>query len=198
MDSSNPRTTALALCLGLLLVAGCAHAGPAARPPAAPAGALDPSEEITPEELARIPEPLPRGVSPPSAAVPRTASSSKGDSVATSGAPGKAPAGALEPRSQSPGGDATAPLAKATPTGEWTWRVQILATPDRVLAGRVAGEAAERLGTTFRIDLESGLYKVRLGGFPGEADAQVLRQRAAEMGYPGAFRVKIRTATPDE
>jgi SPOR domain len=193
MSFSNPRLApaSIGLLLGLLLVAGCAHAGAAGRPAAAPARpasastappALDPSEEITPQELASIPEPL-------------------GDSVQPSIAPGKAPAEASEPRSQAPEAAKAAeppPLPKPAPPGEFTWRVQILATPDRAYAERVAKEAVERLGTTSRIDQESGLYKVRLGGFAGEGDAQVLRQRALESGYPGAFRIKMRTRTTDE
>lgn len=75
--------------------------------------------------------------------------------------------------------------------------VQILATPDRALAARVGREASDRLGTTFRVDAEGELSKVRLGAFRSEADAQILRSRAVEMGYPGAFRVKIRRPRTD-
>jgi len=76
--------------------------------------------------------------------------------------------------------------------------VQVLATPDRALAERVAREAAEKLGTTSRVDAEPPLHKVRLGAFGSEADAQILKERAVEMGYPGAFRIKIRVAETDE
>jgi len=194
MDSSKPRLAATAFLLALSLVAGCAHAGAAAHPAptARPARAgrtvdlappsLDPSEEITPEELASIPEPL-------------------GDSVEPSSQPPKAPAEASEPRSQAPEAAKSAepvPPSKPAVPGEFTWRVQILATPDRALAERVAREAGERLGTTSRIDQESDLYKVRLGAFAGEGEAQILRQRALESGYPGAFRIKMRTPTTDE
>jgi cell division septation protein DedD len=68
--------------------------------------------------------------------------------------------------------------------------VQVLATPERALADRVAAEAAERLGSIARVEKEGSLYKVRLGAFATEAEAQGLRDRAVEMGYPGAFRVK--------
>lgn len=186
------------------LLSGCAHASAArAEPPraasaraaTAPPGALDPSEEITPEELASIPEPLPAAARPASPAKP------------ASKAPDKPP----EPRS--PGGELTTPPSPATTPpppsssipepappvigGSWIWRVQILATPDRALAERVAQEAAERLGTTSRVDTEAPLHKVRLGGFGSEAGAQALKERAVEMGYPGAFRVKIRVAATD-
>jgi hypothetical protein len=74
----------------------------------------------------------------------------------------------------------------------------VLATPDRVLADRVASQAEGRLGTTARVEFEGSLYKVRLGRFVSEGEAEGLRDRAIEMGYTGAFRVKILSATTDE
>ena len=202
MDSSSSLAAAAnrarALFLGFFLLAGgCAHASaavpvtrpaeaasarPSAGPPAAAPARLDPSEEITPEELASIPDPVPAG----------------SDSARPPVAPAKASAEPSEPRS--PASESIAPTAPpiAAPSGEWTWRVQILATPDRALAARVAAEAAERLGTNATIDLESDLSKVRLGGFATEGEAQILKGRAVEMGYPGAFRVKVRSRATDE
>lgn len=203
----------LTLQVGAALLSGCAHARAGRpEPPRAPAegaparGELDPTEEITPRELASIPDPVPaappsslgaRETPPtpaPKAAPEPSGSENQAESPAT---PAAAPA--------SPGSDstATAPakepiLEPPAPAGPWVWRVQVLATPDRSLAERVAREASERLGTTSRIDREPPLYKVRLGAFGSEADAQVLKGRAVEMGYPGAFRVKIRVAATDE
>lgn len=174
----------VALVLPAGVLSGCAHAGASsARSVAAPPGSLDPSEEITPEELASIPEPVP--------------AASRAAAVAAKPAP-KAPDAAAEPRSS--GGEARPPIepAPSVAGGPWVWRVQILATPDGALAERVAREAVERLGTISRIDSEPPLFKVRLGGFASEADAQILKARAVEMGYPGAFRVKIRVAATDE
>lgn len=123
----------------------------------------DPSEEITPAELATIPEP----VETPSRAAPEP----------------------LQTRSATP---------SPTIPGTSVWRVQVLATPERALADRVAVEAAERLGSTARVEREGSLYKVRLGAFATEAEAAGLRERAVEMGYPGAFRVKNGPAATDE
>ena len=190
-----------AILLPAVLLSGCAHAraartepprvaaGRAATPPP---GELDPSEEITPEELASIPEPTPSA--PRSAASAQPASKppgvaseplSSGEEATNAPAPTAAPAATPEP-------------VPAAIGGPWIWRVQILATPDRALAERVAREAAERLGTTSRVDAEPPLHKVRLGGFASEADAQILKARAVEMGYPGAFRIKIHAAATDE
>jgi cell division septation protein DedD len=165
---------------------GCAHA--AATPPGGgPVPVYHPSEEITPEELASIPEPV-------------LATPPKRTPAAAASVPSKAPAAPQEARSDTLGAGTPAEpiLAPATPPGPWVWRVQILATPDGALARRVAQEAAERLGTTSRVDAEGSLHKVRLGGFATEAEAQVLKGRAVEMGYPGAFRVKNPSPRTDE
>lgn len=198
-----PVLAVLAVVAGLS--SGCAHArAERPMPPRAastpgggvPEGVLDPSEEITPEELASIPEPP--GVSPrrdggthspapPAVSPPPSAGSPP---------PNAAPE-ASEPRSTGPSGREPS-QAPPAPAGPWVWRVQVLATPDRALADRVAREAADRLGTVARVDSEPPLHKVRLGAFMSEADAQVLKQRAVEMGYPGAFRIKITTAATDD
>ncbi len=175
---------------GCALATTAATAAPstAAPPIAAWSPPQDPSEEITPEELASIPEPVP----------PATAR--KASPPAVSSVPKASPA-TLEPRSDSLRTDtppAAASVAPTLPRGPWVWRVQILATPDRALAERVAGEASERLGTLARVDTVARLHKVRLGGFATEAEAQILKWRAVEMGYPGAFRVKISVAGTDE
>ncbi len=168
-----------------------------------PPGGLDPREEITPEELASIPEPVPTAAGPsatPAKPAPKAAAEapeprSQGVAVGSSPGPPSTPTSPLEPDTNS-----TSRAEPATPVagGPWIWRVQILATAEKALAERVAREAAERLGTISRVDRETPLYKVRLGGFGSEADAQILKARAVEMGYPGAFRVKILGAATDE
>ncbi len=131
----------------------------------------DPSEVMSAEELASIPEPIP------------------GDPSSAPTSPQGADAGAREPRSPATGG---------MNEGQAIWRVQVLATPDRDLADRVGLEAAEKLGTTAKVEFENSLYKVRLGRFASEGDAEGLRNRALEQGYSGAFRVKERRAATDE
>jgi cell division septation protein DedD len=54
----------------------------------------------------------------------------------------------------------------------------------------VAREASQRLGTTYVIQYEEALYKVRLGSFASEEEAQALREKAVQGGFPGAFRVR--------
>mgnify|MGYP003576068752 CR=1 FL=1 len=201
--------TALALYAGSL--SGCAHAraaraesprraGDSERAAMVPRGELDPSEEITPEELASIPEPVPapaRATTTPSKAPATRAPEARIEPTEPPSGGNEAPT-SRSPESKLPLPATPNPSPLREPVGPWVWRVQILATPDRGLAERVAREAAERLGTTSRIDSEPPLHKVPLGGLASEADAQVLKARAVEMGYPGAFRVKIRAAATDE
>jgi hypothetical protein len=138
-----------------------------ARPEGAP-GRLDPSEEITPEELATLPEPI-GGTGAPNA------------SGAAPGAPGA-----------SPGFGASGDDSKAPAPPDGLWRVQVHASESREEALRVGRAAARRLGVELFLEREGSLYKARLGSFAGEREAQALRDRAIRAGYPGAFRTRAR------
>lgn len=145
-------------------------------PPVTGAGrpaTLDSSEEITPEELASIPEPFP-APSETSEKGGRTA-----QAVKTGDVTGSAPPAAPD-RSSQPG---------------YVWRVQIFAAQDAALADRKAREAAERLHVRAHVQFEPPHYKVRLGDYASEAEAQALRERAIEVGYAGAFRVRCASDT---
>jgi rare lipoprotein A len=172
------------LVLAILGVAGCAHAdapAPSSEPPVATraperdapdaipddaAAPLDPSEVITAEELATIPDPVPgRPAEPP---IDPTPPPREGSGASTGGAP----------------------PASGGATGSWIWRVQVFASPEREQAERTAREASERLGQPYVIDRESSLYKVRLGAFTTETEAEPLKRRAVLEGYTGSFRVR--------
>ena len=193
----------IALALGL---AGCAHApapqtgAPPAAPPArttsattggsastAPAAntnpRLDPSEEITPEELAAIPEPVPGAVDTAPIVAP---AQTPGQTQPAPGAPLSAPA----PSPPAPG---PAPTPGSAPGNGGRWRVQVFASPDLAAADSVAKAASALLQATYAIEYEGTLYKVRLGSFASEEEAQALRERAVRSGYPGAFRVRTLT-----
>jgi rare lipoprotein A len=173
------------LVLAALAAGGCAHrAAPA--PPAEPevaarapetgaqaqapgdteAAPLDPSEVITAEELATIPDPVPGGTAEPP--------------IDPTPPPREAPLSPAEGTSTGSGGD----------TASWIWRVQVFASPDREQAERTAREASERLGQPYAVDRENSLYKVRLGAFTTETEAEPLKRRAVLEGYTGSFRVR--------
>ena len=182
------RRLAVTVLLITVLTVGCAHQrapAPRSEPPVTQsspgttasgagasasasdgAGKIDPSEVITAEELATIPDPVPgRTAEPPVEATP-------------------------PPRESNP---SPPPTSDGTQTA-WIWRVQIFASPDRAQAERTAREASDRLGEPHVIDHEGSLYKVRLGAFSKETDAEPLKRKAVIEGYTGAFRV--RTASP--
>ena len=165
---------------------GAARGAPGASVTVTPPPALDPSEAITPRELASIPDP-----------VPGEASARPGPEAADKAAPTEravpadsaiAPARPTPPQSA----DVRADLPRGTASGEGrrgVWRVQLFASPDLAQADRIAKEASLRFGEPSVIEFEDSLYKVRLGAFPTEALAQSLRERAVQGGFPGAFRM---------
>ncbi|TMQ55044.1 MAG: SPOR domain-containing protein [Candidatus Eisenbacteria bacterium] len=157
---------------GTTVVAG----GPTATPTPPPTPNRDPAEEITPEELAAISEPIPGSQSVPGRA---------GAGKPAGGAQGSSQAQSTRPESLGP-----------RPTS--LWRVQIFVTQDRDLANRKAREAAERLQVKAHVEFESPNYKVRLGDYRSEGEAQPLRDRAVFTGYPGAFRVRCDAGTSYE
>ena len=135
---------------------------------------LDPSEVITPEELASIPEPLPGASTPLKGPADQPM-----DRMAQP--PPEEPSGASQPP------EATSP--EPAP-GAPAWRVQIYASDRREEAERVRVEASRALSLPGAVVREGALYKVRVGRFATEAEAQALRERAIQAGYPGAFRIK--------
>ena len=88
--------------------------------------------------------------------------------------------GSLEP--------GTAPPAPSP--GSQVWRVQIYASERREEAERISREASLALEAPGTVDRDGALFKVRLGRFATEAEAQALRDRAIRAGYSGAFRIK--------
>jgi len=150
---------------------GRAEAAPVGRP-----ATLDPSEEITPEELATIPDPVPGRAETP---LQKGSGGGSGDD-------------SIAPRAEPPD---TLRSGVGGAIRAYVWRVQVYATQDRALADRKAKEAADRLGIASHIAWEGGQYKVRLGDFATEAEAQELRDRAVRSGYPGAFRVRVSSSS---
>lgn len=175
---------------------------PAAPPSQAPApgtnasaGArLDPNEEITSRELASIPDPVPGGSSdaPANAPAPRAAAvSGTGSQALPAGGAGTSAAGSAAPSTGSDAPAAAGTPHPAAPSAKRSvWRVQIHASPALQEADRVAKDASVKLGTTYVLEYEGTLYKVRLGAFDTEDAAGDLRERAIRLGYAGAFRMR--------
>lgn len=90
----------------------------------------------------------------------------------------------------------TAPVAAPTTSDTLVdgFRVQVFATADREIADNAARTAGERLGMPAYVDLDGGVYKVRMGDFSArpEADqalAAVRRQYADAWIVPSKVRV---------
>jgi len=148
--------------------AGGSQAAPTERPPVG-----DPSEEITPDELGAIPEPVP----------PQSGGNRYPEPHATPRAPQAAPEGA------------SGRIEKDSEAAASVWRVQVFATEDRDLADRTAKEASILLGARAHVAHEASHYKVRLGDYRSEQEAAPLRDLAARSGYPGAFRIRCKPDT---
>ncbi len=166
---------------------GVAGGAPAASIALSSPVALDPSEAITPRELASIPDPVPgegpmgpgHGVSERVAAVDSAITPERSAAVSSA-----------DTRADPPRGAATGDVRGGI------WRVQVFASPDLAQADRIAKEASLRFGVPSVIEFEDTLYKVRLGAFATEALAQSLRERAIQGGFPGAFRMwSVESAT---
>jgi hypothetical protein len=171
---------------------------PGAAVPAAPQR-LDPSEEMTAAELATIPEPVAPTAARPAdpAARPVALPAAPEPQAGDSGHRVVDPPSAADHSPDDPGG-AQNGRPEPSVAGAHVWRVQVFASPGLALADRVSKEAAARLGVTAVIEFEQKLYKVRLGAFASEGDAQALRDRAVREGYPGAFRTRSAVATTDD
>jgi hypothetical protein len=75
------------------------------------------------------------------------------------------------------------------------FRVQVLASADRDIAQSAARGAQERTGLPSYVDLESGMYKVRVGDFTARADAD--RALAGiRAHYADAWIVATQVRTP--
>jgi hypothetical protein len=199
-----PRSSRAAAC-ALIALLGCSHApvpqpaptpaAPQANAPAptpapepqeeapVPAPRLEASEVITTDELASIPDPVPGAGTAPIEERPLNPDAKPlpvAPSKASTAPPPTPPSAATAPETTSP---------ETAPPSTGVWRVQVFASPDRAQAERVAREAAQTLGAPYVLTKDGDLVKVRLGSFVREEEAQALKERAVERGYPGAFRV---------
>ena len=149
-----------------------------AREPAPTPGAparLDPTEEVTPEELATIPDPVPGAGAASGSGEPVPPQETPPESTGTGKGGGP------------PDGGTTRPPAPS----EAVWSVQIFASEDRKEAESVARRAAAALRSEAFVTPEPPLHKVRVGRFATEEEAQALRDRAVRAGFAGAFRIRI-------
>ncbi len=72
-----------------------------------------------------------------------------------------------------------------------SYRVQVFATADSVLAAGRAAEVQELFDERVSVDLEESLYKVRIGDCASREVAEEVRRKALGLGLAGAFVVEV-------
>jgi hypothetical protein len=76
------------------------------------------------------------------------------------------------------------------------FRIQVFATADREIAENARAAAAERLGVPAYLDLEGGVYKVRVGDYVVRPDADRALSTVRGHYYPDAWVVASRVKVP--
>ncbi len=79
-----------------------------------------------------------------------------------------------------------------TPTGTKVpgYRVQIFASSTQEGADKVASEARFKFTEQVYVEYEPPYYKVRLGNYKNRSDAEILREKAKNLGYLDAWIVQ--------
>jgi hypothetical protein len=87
----------------------------------------------------------------------------------------------------------TVPRVSATPAVVTDgFRIQVFASSDRDVAKNARDVAQERLGVPAYLDLEGGVYKVRVGDFIQRDDAATVLSTVRSRYYPDAWIVPAR------
>ena len=161
-------------CAALVILAGCGATAPAkktgTRVEPAQSGWYDFRKE------GKIPSPA-NGSAQPEADVEEIADSGSSD-IEVSEA--EAPPDTLTRPATTP------PAATAVTDG---FRIQLFATADREVAQNARTVASDRLGMPAYLDLEDGVYKVRVGDFPKKEDATAALSGVRGKYYPDAWVV---------
>jgi hypothetical protein len=79
-----------------------------------------------------------------------------------------------------------------TPTGNMVagYRVQLFASNTNDGANQVASEARFKFTEQVYVEYDAPYYKVRVGDFVNRSDAELLREKAKNSGYPDAWIVQ--------
>lgn len=70
------------------------------------------------------------------------------------------------------------------------YRVQIFASNTNEGANNVASEARFKFTERVYVEYVAPYYKVRVGDYKNRSDAEILREKAKNLGYPDAFIVQ--------
>ncbi|MEA3310729.1 MAG: SPOR domain-containing protein [candidate division WOR-3 bacterium] len=84
-------------------------------------------------------------------------------------------------------GDTTITPSTATVPG---YRVQIFASSTNEGANKVASEARFKFTERVYVEYDAPYYKVRIGDYKNRSDAEILREKAKNLGYGDAWIVQ--------
>jgi cell division septation protein DedD len=76
------------------------------------------------------------------------------------------------------------------------FRIQVFATQDRDVAENARAAAAERLGLPAYLELEGGMYKIRVGDYAVRSEADGALASVRRQYYPDAWVVPARVKVP--
>lgn len=84
------------------------------------------------------------------------------------------------------------PANPTTPTGTTVpgYRVQLFASATNDGANKIASEARFKFTEQVYVEYEAPYYKVRVGDYKNRSDAEILREKAKNLGYPDAWIVQ--------
>jgi len=94
--------------------------------------------------------------------------------------------------------DSTPPVAPAAIVDSTSdgFRIQVFASADRDVAQNARNVAADRLGMPAYLDLDAGVYKVRVGDYRNRDDASAALPKVRGQFYPDAWVVPARINVP--
>jgi cell division protein FtsN len=96
-----------------------------------------------------------------------------------------------EPTVESP--EASPTVEPELPSPQATlYRIQLFTSKNMAEAVSVRNEAALDFDAVVRVDFETPYYKVRIGSFATPQDAEAMLKRARQLGYRGAWAVRVR------
>ncbi|MBN2379826.1 SPOR domain-containing protein [candidate division WOR-3 bacterium] len=81
---------------------------------------------------------------------------------------------------------------QVTPSGNMVsgYRVQIFASSTNEGANKVASEARFKFTESVYVEYDAPYYKVRVGDYKNRSDAEILREKARNVGYSDAWIVQ--------
>jgi len=102
------------------------------------------------------------------------------------------------PRPESAPADTAMPTEDDAPVNRMVYRIQLFTSVNFADATAVRDEATNDFQQEVRVDFETPYYKVRVGSFKSAQEADALLQTARQVGYRGAWVVRVRAPAEED